>query len=322
MRHFAVSVMALLLLVAGAYGQGGSILFGDFEVHDIPEGTEAPATFQILLLNRGLMVVGRETLGPRGRYRFSDLRNGEYQLVIQLEDRELFRMRYHLQEVRPTEVRKDIHLQWKDTFESAPASGDQLLYAHNKSSQSSLDKARRQAQQGKLKESVNTLERLLRADSNDFEAWTELGTAHFHAGRLDKAQSSYEKAVELRPDFTAALVNLAKVHFSQKAFGAAAEFFRQALAAEPDLAESHFLLAETYLQLKKGSLAVEHFEEALRIDPDNMADAHLRMATLYRAAGWPMGAAVQYRDFLEKKPDYQGREQLERYIAEHLKDPS
>ena len=139
---------------------------------------------------------------------------------------------------------------------------------------------------------------------------------------MDKAQRSYEKALELRSDFTPALVNQAKVHFARKAFEPAAEFFRQALATEPDLAESHFLLAETYLQLKKGSLAVEHFQEALKIDPDSMADAHLRMATLYHAAGWPEEAAKQYRDFLEKKPDYQGRRELESYIAELLKGSS
>ena len=51
-----------------------------------------------------------------------------------------------------------------------------------------------------------------------------------------------------------------------------------------------------------------------------MADAHLRMATLYHAAGCTQEAAKQYRDFLEKKPDYQGRKELERYIAKHPKD--
>ncbi len=223
--------------------------------------------------------------------------------------------------VRPTSERTSI-FQWKEAFDSLPGSDDLLFYARTKSSQKSLNKARRQTQQGKLKEAEEVLERLVQSDPNDFEAWTELGTAHFQGQKLDKAQISYQKALELRSDFTPALVNLAKVHFARKAFEPAAEFFRQALATEPDLAESHFLLAETYLQLKKGSLAVEHFQEALEIDPDGMADAHLRMATLYHAAGWPEEAAKQYRDFLEKKPDYQGRKELESYITEHLKDTS
>ena len=46
------------------------------------------------------------------------------------------------------------------------------------------------------------------------------------------------------------------------------------------------------------------------------------MAALYHAAGWPEEAAKQYCDFLQKKPDYQGRKELESYIAEHLKGSS
>ena len=92
MRHFAVYSLGLLLLLPGALGQSGSTLFGDFEVHDILQGTGAPAAFQILLLNRGLQVIGRETLGPRGRYRFLGVPNGEYYLVIQMEETELLRM--------------------------------------------------------------------------------------------------------------------------------------------------------------------------------------------------------------------------------------
>ena len=62
MRHFAVYSLGLFLLLPGALAQSENTLFGDFEVHDIPLGTGAPAAFQILLLNRGLQVVGRETL--------------------------------------------------------------------------------------------------------------------------------------------------------------------------------------------------------------------------------------------------------------------
>ncbi len=307
MNHFALPLLIPLLLVPGVLGQSGATLFGDFEIHDIPEGTQAPAAFQILLLNRALQIIGRETLGPKGRYRFLGVPNDDYYLVIQLGETELARIFYRMQEVRPTDVRKDIHLQWNETFDSRPGPDDRLYYARSRSDQNSLDKARRQAQQGKVKEAVKELERLIQKDPDDFEAWTELGTIYFQEGKLAKAQRSYEKALELRSDFTPALVNLAKAHFSGKAFEPAAELFRQALASEPNLAESHFLLAETYLQLKKGSLAVEHFQKALEIDPEEMADAHLRMATLYRAADWTQEAAKQYRDFLEKKPDYQGR---------------
>ena len=190
MRHFAVYSLGLFLLPPGALGQSENTLFGDFEIHDIPQGIGAPATFQILLLNQGLQVVGRETLGSKGRYRFLGVPNGEYHLVIQVGETEILRIYYRMQEARPTDVRKDIHLQWKEAFDSHPGSNDLLFYARTQSSQRSLDKARRQTQQGKLKEAVKGLERLLQSDPNDFEpgpsraqptfrdrSWTRLSAA-------------------------------------------------------------------------------------------------------------------------------------------------
>ena len=84
--------------------------------------------------------------------------------------------------VRPTSERTSI-CSGRRPFDSHPGSNDLLFYARTQSSQRSLDKARRQTQQGKLKEAVKGLERLLQSDPNDFEAWTELGTAHFQGGR-------------------------------------------------------------------------------------------------------------------------------------------
>jgi len=71
--------------------------------------------------------------------------------------------------------------------------------------------------------------------------------------------------------------------------------------------------------VKKGSVAVNYLNEALKLDPIGMADAHLRLATLYNAVGWKDKAAAEYEQFLKKKPDFADRKKLEQYIAANKK---
>ena len=84
-----------------------------------------------------------------------------------------------------------------------------------------------------------------------------------------------------------------------------------------DSPDANYFLGESYLRLKKGSLAVPYLNEALRLDPDGMAEVHLRLATLYQAAGLREKAAAEYQAFLKKRPGYRDRRKLEKYIAEN-----
>ena len=53
--------------------------------------------------------------------------------------------------------------------------------------------------------------------------------------------------------------------------------------------------------------------------PSERADAHLRLATLYNAVGMKDKAAIEYEEFLKKKPDYPDRKKLRDYIAANKK---
>ena len=85
---------------------------------------------------------------------------------------------------------------------------------------------------------------------------------------------------------------------------------------QPQNAEANFLLGETYLQAKKGSKAVGYLNEAERL---GRADAHLRLAALYHAAGLKDRAVAEYEQFLAKEPAYTDKAKLEKYIKENKK---
>jgi tetratricopeptide (TPR) repeat protein len=109
------------------------------------------------------------------------------------------------------------------------------------------------------------------------------------------------------------------LRISQKNFEGAIEPFSQAVEVEPQSADANFFLGEAYLQIKKGSKAVGYFNEAIRLDPVGKAEAHLRLAALYRAAGMKDKAVAEYEQFLAKKPDYPERKMIQQYIIENKK---
>jgi tetratricopeptide (TPR) repeat protein len=116
-----------------------------------------------------------------------------------------------------------------------------------------------------------------------------------------------------------ALINLGRLRLALKNYDGAIQVLSRALIVRPDSADVYFLLGEASLQVKKGSAAVAAFSEALKLDPQGMAHAHLRLATLYNAAGMKDKAAAEYEQFLKKRPDYADRKKLEQYISANKK---
>jgi tetratricopeptide (TPR) repeat protein len=106
---------------------------------------------------------------------------------------------------------------------------------------------------------------------------------------------------------------------AQKNYDGAIDVLTRAVAATPPSAEANHLLGECYLQIKKGSKAVGYLNEAIKLDPIGKAEVHLRLATLYNAAGAKDRAALEYEKFLEKKPDYPEKKKLQQYIQENKK---
>ena len=124
------------------------------------------------------------------------------------------------------------------------------------------------------------------------------------------------RAIEVRPGFVLPLLNLGRLRSSKNKFQEAIEPLTQAVELQPTSAEANFLLGEAYLQSRKGSKAVGYLNEAAKL---GKAEAHLRLATLYNAAGLKDRAAIEYEEFLKKQPDYPDRKKLEQYISANKK---
>ena len=297
--------------------RGEHTLYGDIKVEGA-DASKKPLSFEVLLYIINGTPVDRQTVTSNGRYRFLNLRDGEYDVVVLSENVEVARVRVRVQSVFKNDFRQDITLSMLG--DGRPARTQTVsaadFYKRTPANKSLFEKSQRAIDEKKYEQALALLGQLVAADPKDFQAWSELGTVHLMQNEVAEAEKVYRRAVGERPAFGLALLNLGRVLLAQKKFDEAVEPLTKAVEAQPDSADANLLLGEAYLQLKKGSKAVPYLNEAARL---GRADAHLRLATLYNAAGLKDRAAAEYEQYLTKKPDAPDRKKLEEYIKENKK---
>lgn len=319
----AAAALILVLCPAPARAQvtrGQHTLYGDFKVDETRAGGMVPISFDLILYTETGLVVERQSIGVNSRFRFINLTNGVYDLAVEVEGREVARTRVNINSLYKNDFRQDLALAWNPApgGPRPPATVDAAShYKRTSANQQLFERADAAAARKDYEEAAATLRRVVEADPADFPAWTELGTMNYALGRAEAADEAYARALKEKPDFLRAAVNLGRLRIAMKNFDGAIAVLAAAVERHPQSADANHLLGEAYLQVRKGSKAVPHLNEALRIDPVGKADVHLRLAALYNGAGLRDRAALEYQQFLKKKPDHPDRKKLEQYIAEN-----
>ena len=332
MRRVVFSVFAILVFAACAFAQdrksqlgiggGPYILFGDVTVDEGGDKKTKPLMYEIVLNNLGGLPADRQYVSSGGRYQFINLAAGQYVLLVLLDHEEVARMRVEILSGGAERVRQNIELAWKGNGSSKPGTVSASdFYKRTEANEKLFVTAREATDQKRYDDAIATLRQLLAADSHDFQAWAELGTLYLFKQNLDESENAYVKSVTERPQFFLGQMNLGRVRVVRKNFEGAIEPLTKAVEIQPSSADANYYLGESYLQIKKGSKAVGYLNEAIKLDPVGRADAHLRLATLYNAAGMKDLAALEYEQFLKKKPDYPDRKKLEDYITANKKKP-
>ena len=340
-------LLSLLVLLAissprpcAAQVGGVHTLFGDLKVEDTQKvGGLKPISFDLILYDIRGGMVARQTVVVNGRYRFEDVRNGDYEIVVMMESTEVARVRVSVYNAVATDVRRDIALEWKPLVGRQPEQPGVASVAEHYDRSPSNERVFRSAEESVKKkeyaQAAALLRQLVGADPRDFEAWTELGTVAFIQQDLAEADGDYRRALELRPTFGLALMDAGKLRMAQKDFKGAVELLRRAVGAQPKSADANHYLGEAYLnealaEIRQGSQAIDelndlarqaiyYFKEALRLDPVGKAEVHLRLADIFNVLGMKDEAVAECEQFLAKKPDYPDRKKLEQYIKENKK---
>ena len=309
----------------GAGSRRSFTLFGDLKVDESQAtGANTNVTFDVILYTRGNEVFGRQRVGNGGRYQFNNVFNGDYYLAVELDNLEIARMPIMIPANAIEHIRQDLEFRWKPGMRTGGGGGvidAGAAYKRSAQNRALYEKAEHEIEGKKFKDAAVTLKSLVEADPKDYFAWSKLGMVYFVDKDLEAAENSYVGAIAAKPDHVEALINLGRVRLARKNNEAAIEPLEAALKVDPKSAQANYFLGETYLALKKGSKAVGYLNEALKLDPVGMADAHLRLAALYNLAGYKDRAALEYEQFLQKKPDYPEKKKLTEYIEANKPKP-
>ena len=301
---------------------GGKALYGEISVEGEQLNNGKPVKVDLILYTESRNIVERNTVSGNSRYRFNNIPQGVYELVAEVEGAEVARVRVDLRSPMVDDVKQDLTFAWTSTgprSSKADTVSAADRYERSSANAALFTKADRALDAKQFDEAAKLLNKILANDPKDFQVWTQLGNVHLLQDKYAEAESDYLHAIDLRSDYFLALLNLGRAEIGLQRYDVAAEVLSRAVKLRPKSAECNYLLGESYLQLKKGSVAVNHLNEALRLDPKGMADAHLRLALLYNAAGMKDKAAAEYEAFLKQRPDYPDRKQLEEYISTNKK---
>src|SRR4029453_10572399 len=93
-QNILVGVFVLFLVVLpsrSVHAQTNLTLWGEVKVKNSAAEIKKPLSLNIILYNLAGIVVGRQTVPSGGRYRFNNMRAGEYDLAIEVETNEIAR---------------------------------------------------------------------------------------------------------------------------------------------------------------------------------------------------------------------------------------
>ncbi|HET6976122.1 MAG TPA: tetratricopeptide repeat protein [Pyrinomonadaceae bacterium] len=314
-------VLFVLMTALPVMGQSGYVLWGDVKIDDSKAEHAGPSSVTVVLYDQSTKIVGRQSIGSRGRYRFSNLRAGEYDVAIEANGGEITRVRLTLTGNTMSDYRQDFDFVWVEK-PAARASNVGVVsaadfYDRPAANKPLFEKAYAAVEKKDFANAVRLLNQIVEKDKNDFQCWTLLGTLYLAQEKSEDAENAYLTAIDLKPTYALPLINLGRMRLTQKKFEEAAELLTKAVEQQPESPDANLLLGEAYLRLKKGSRAIPYLNEAGKL---GKIEAHLDLGWLYNAAGLKDKAVVEYEQVLRKKPDYADRKKLEQYISENKKN--
>ena len=291
-------------------------LYGDLRVLEF-EGDVPPNTmFDLILYSKeNNNAVARQRVGKGGRFSFNNIIEGNYFIAVELDNVETSRVAIHIAQRKLKPINQDLQFEWTPSLQvRRDATSARDSYKRDPQNRKLFDKAMKQINKNELAEAIATLRSVVAADPKDHQSWTELGLVYFVQRDFAAAENSFAKAIEINAEYVTGFVNLGRVRLAQRNNEGAIAALQSGLAKDSTSALANYFLGEAYLAARKQTIAIDHLIEALKLDPDGMANAHLRLATVYNLSGRKDLAAIEYNEFLKKRPEYPDAQRLRDYI--------
>lgn len=150
---------------------------------------------------------------------------------------------------------------------------------------------------------IELFQRALKADSNYFEPYNNLGILLNQYGRTDEAIPLYRKAEKLKPGHSDTYNNLATALQAQGKYEEALEYFNKSMQLDPNNASPHNNLGTLLNSMGRFDEAMIHFKKAAELNATEPR-VWYNLGNLFFQKNMADSAEVYYHKALSLKPDY------------------
>jgi tetratricopeptide (TPR) repeat protein len=268
-------------------------------------------------------LVDQRTTDSMGRFRFANLRPGQYIVSVYAPgfSAEPQQVEIYRQLIR----RGQVFLLLKPdklTATSKPSASSKLFDARVPSgAQKEYQKGVSALQEKKTEKAISHLEKAISLYPNFYEPQFLLGTTYMDVQQWSAAESALRRALGINPKAIDALVYLGEVYRRQKKYPEAEKTLQEALKLDDKVWQGHFTLGRVYWELGDITRAGRHAGRTLQLNSD-LAEAHMLAGNIFMRAGRPENALTEYREYLRLAPsgDFVGQvrqlvQKLEKSLA-------
>ena len=300
----AAVAIAILVSITASLAQGQHSLQGKVAY---PNGIAPPHPVRVTLTFNGMSVYETFT-DLSGRFSFTGLHRGRYQLIAEGDDQTFETTRADADisafGAAPQSFTQNVQLRLK-AGKSVPhaavtsvESADPNLPAR---ARQEYEKGEKDAQDNKPEKAVTHFREAIAAHPQFYLAHVALAEQSAKLNRDADAAGAFRAAIEMKPDRAPAYVGLGVLLVKQKKYREAIPLLRRSLEIDKQSSTPYLFLGLAEMMTRDYQLSEADLLRAYEIGKPTIA--HIYLANLYDLKGEPAKAIEQLKAFLKENPE-------------------
>jgi len=191
----------------------------------------------------------------------------------------------------------------KNRLDEATKLNDEILKSNPHDADALVHRAQMKLSMNDAGGAVDSLQEVIKNDSNNGVAHYWLGNAFAQQHNLERATSEWRDAVRLRPDLTEAQRSLASLEMSRGDIDALMQTAQQIISAAPNAPDGYLYRALAEMYRQKYSDAEQDLRKAMAVAPAS-PEPYVQMGNLRQAQKQYPEAIKSYQEALDKNPTF------------------
>jgi tetratricopeptide (TPR) repeat protein len=154
-----------------------------------------------------------------------------------------------------------------------------------------------------LERAVELIDKAIKISPNNAAFYSNRGNALKELEQFDAAIADYDKAIQLKPDYADAYSNRGLALQDLKKFDAAIASYDEAIQLKPDYAEAYSNRGNALKELEQFDAAIADYDKAIQLKPD-LAEAYSNRGNALQDLKQFDAAIASYDKAIQLKPDY------------------